>query len=46
MTCADCIFCIVQEDGTTWCNIKRCEVFEPCIVVQPDDDVLGQVFDG
>ena len=43
MTCHDCYYCIVQDDGTTWCTIKRAEVDEPCVDVQPDDDVLEQL---
>ena len=43
MTCADCIFCIVLDDGSIWCTIKRTEVYEICVQLQDDDDVLGQL---
>jgi len=46
MTCADCYYSIELDDGSTWCTIKRTEVYEICVQLQDDDDVLGQVFDG
>ena len=49
MTCADCIFCVELSEGVFWCLIKQCKITdidEPCDELQPDDDVLEQVFDG
>ena len=41
-TCRNCFFHIQLEDDTDWCLVKQREVFEPCVDVRVEDDVLGQ----
>ena len=42
MTCADCQYHIDQDDGDTWCLLKREVVYECCVDVSVDDDVMEQ----